>query len=208
MAIASKRSSCLKRKVGAVIAFIRSVEDVYDVTPDRIDRDMPFQVVSVGYNDIPWGTPCVFSEWQGCYRDHLQEIHAQSLKYCWNCGQSIPDKIICPHCRTSDQPRAIQCTNCEADLLADYECTQCGTKVFSVCLPGREGTPGNLLDMCRALHAEENAILGLSGIGKMGKGELVPYSKIRLKKNKKFHAAMSISSFTEAFNRAGSAIVS
>ena len=37
---------------------------------------------------------------------------------------------------------------------------------------------------------------------------LVPYSKIRLIKKKKFHAAMFISSLTEAFNNAGNAIVS
>ncbi|MFC1762367.1 hypothetical protein ACFL6U_09840 [Planctomycetota bacterium] len=174
---ASKRSSCLKRKVGAVIAFIRSVDDVYpDANRDRIERDMPFQVVSVGYNDVPWGTPCVFSDWQKCYRDHLQETHAQLLKHCWSCGHMIPDKLVCPHCKTSEQPRAIKCSNCEADLLADYECSECKSRVFSVCLPGREATPGNLLDMCRALHAEENAILGLSGVGKMGKGELVLYT--------------------------------
>jgi len=36
---------------------------------------------------------------------------------------------------------------------------------------------------------------------------LVPYSKIRLTKNKKFHAAISISSATEAFNSAAKAML-
>ena len=174
---ASKRSSCLKRKVGAVIAFVRSVDDVYpDASHGLSERDVPFQVVSVGYNDIPWGTPCVFSDWQKCYRDHLQEEHAQLLKHCWSCGSPLADRLICPHCQAEDQQRLLQCRGCGADLLADYECPQCHKRVFSICLPGREGTPGNLLDMCRALHAEENAILGLSGIGKAGRGELVLYT--------------------------------
>jgi deoxycytidylate deaminase len=40
-------------------------------------------------------------------------------------------------------------------------------------LPGEKEAPGKLLDMCRALHAEENAILGLSGISKTGDGKLI-----------------------------------
>ncbi len=32
------------------------------------------------------------------------------------------------------------------------------------------------MDVCRALHAEENAILGLAGVAKTGKGELVLYT--------------------------------
>lgn len=100
------------------------------------------------------------------------------MKFCPNCGQVLPKKLACPHCGNQIENRILECPQCGGDLLADYECSnhQCGYKVFSVCLPGEEAAPGNLLDMCRALHAEENAILGLSGVAKSGRGELVLYT--------------------------------
>lgn len=174
---ASKRSSCLKRQVGAVIACIRKIKNEYpNANCDRDERDPPFQVVSSGYNDIPAGAPCVFSDWGGCYRDYLLQEHTRVVKYCPNCGQNLPDKIACPHCGNQIENRILECPECGGDLLADYECKNCKFKVFSVCLPGEEAAPGNLLDMCRALHAEENAILGLSGSAKSGKGELVLFT--------------------------------
>jgi len=170
----SKRSSCLKRKVGAVIAYVRNLKK--EDQPE--DRDLQFQIVSTGYNDVPAGKPCFFSEWGKCYRDYLQEEHAKKFKNCPNCGQPIPDKINCPHCGSLSDVRTLQCSNCKRDLLADYKCSNstCKCEIFSTYLPGERETPGKLLDMCRALHAEENAILGLSGISKTGNGELVLYT--------------------------------
>ncbi|MBN1506946.1 MAG: hypothetical protein JW955_08875 [Sedimentisphaerales bacterium] len=174
---ASKRSSCLKRKVGAVLAYIRKIKDGDSGgNQDSGERDLPFQIVSSGYNDIPAGTPCVFSPWKGCYRDHLLADHAKVVKCCPSCGQVLPGGLKCPHCGIENEVRTLQCTGCGGDLLGDYTCEKCGYRVFSVCLPGKEGVPGKLLDMCRALHAEENAILGLSGIAKSDKGELVLYT--------------------------------
>ncbi len=174
---ASKRSSCIKRKVGAVIAYIRKVKDVYpNAHRENGERDLPFQIVSSGYNDVPAGTPCVFAEWRGCYRDNLLERHAAIVKACPKCGEKLPDEIACAHCGATYDSRTLQCEACKGDLLADYICATCQFKVFSVCLPGKEAAPGKLLDMCRALHAEENAILGLSGISKSAMGELVLYT--------------------------------
>jgi len=167
----SKRSSCLKRKVGAVIAYVRNIKK--EDKPE--DRDLQFQIVSTGYNDVPAGKPCIFSDWGKCYRDYLQEEHAKKFKYCPNCGQQIPNKIKCPHCGSMSEFRTLQCTNCKRDLLADYKCSNssCKCEIFSTYLPGEKEAPGKLLDMCRALHAEENAILGLSGISKTGDGKLI-----------------------------------
>jgi len=176
---ASKRSSCLKRQVGAVIACIRKIKDDYpNAACDRDERDPPFQVVSSGYNDIPAGTPCVFADWHGCYRDDLLQKHARVIKCCPRCGKALPKEITCPHCGRQNENRVLQCPQCGGDLLANYECQnqECKYKIFSVCLPGEEAAPGKLLDMCRALHAEENAILGLSSLAKYGKGELVLYT--------------------------------
>jgi len=171
----SKRSSCLKRKVGAVIAYVRNLKKGEE-QPEK--RDLQFQIVSTGYNDVPAGKPCVFSDWGKCYRDYLQEEHAKKFKNCPNCGQQIPDKIKCPHCDSLSEIRTLQCSNCKRDLLTDYKCSNssCKCEIFSTYLPGEKEAPGKLLDMCRALHAEENAILGLSGISKTGDGELILYT--------------------------------
>ena len=170
----SKRSSCLKRQVGAVIAYVRHFKK--EDTPE--DRDLQFQIVSTGYNDVPAGKPCNYSEWGRCYRDYLQEEHAKIINNCPSCGQKIPAKIACSHCGSEDQNKTLKCSNCNRDLLFDYECSNgnCCGKIFSTLLPGGTDAPGKLLDVCRALHAEENAILGLSGISKMGDGELVLYT--------------------------------
>lgn len=170
----SKRSSCLKRKVGAVIAYVRNIKK--EDSPE--DRDLQFQVISTGYNDIPAGKPCIFSDWHKCYRDYLQEEHAKKFKNCPKCGQEIPDEIDCPHCGGKSEIRTLQCVTCKKDFLADYKCSNpdCECEIFSTYLPGEKEAPGRLLDMCRALHAEENAILGLSGISKTGDGELILYT--------------------------------
>jgi len=167
----SKRSSCLKRKVGAVIAYVRNIKK--EDKPE--DRDLQFQIVSTGYNDVPAGKPCIFSDCGKCYRDYLQEEHAKKFKNCPNCGQQIPDKINCPRCGSLSEIRTLQCSSCKRDLLADYKCSNssCACEIFSTYLPGEKEAPGKLLDMCRALHAEENAILGLSGISKTGDGNLI-----------------------------------
>lgn len=174
----SKRSSCLKRKVGAVIAYSRKFEDVNpgnQVTPDT-DRDLQFQVISSGYNDVPVGTPCVFTDYGKCYRDLLQEKHAKLIDYCPECGCKIPTSIECPVCKEKNDKAALECQSCKSDIISNYECENCKTKIYNKFIPGKSGAPGKLLDLCRALHAEENAILGLAGISKSEKGELVLYT--------------------------------
>lgn len=174
---ASKQSSCLKRKVGAVIAHIKKIKDIYpQASKDRADRDLPFHILSVGYNDIPVGKPCIFCEWKKCYRDHLQEQHASKMKHCPNCGTSLPFEIICPHCGAISKVRTLECSKCGGDVLADYKCECCECAVFSLYLPGEDGVPGKLLDMCRAMHAEENAILGLPEMSQISVGQLVLYT--------------------------------
>ncbi len=175
----SKRSSCIQRKVGAVLAYsckLGGSGSGIDEMPEG--RNERVQVVSVGYNDVPAGIPCVFREYGKCYRDHLQEEHASKLKFCPSCGKQIPEEIICPLCSMPNKARKLQCENedCNSEILASYECEGCECKVFSTFLPGEEDAPGKLLDMCRALHAEENAILGLPGIGRGDNGKLVLYT--------------------------------
>jgi deoxycytidylate deaminase len=172
----SKRSSCIKRKVGAVIAYMREFDRSSAATPSSSNRDLQFQVVSTGYNDIPVGTPCIFSEWEGCYREYLQEQHAKKLLFCPNCGNKIPDLIKCLKCGEDSDGKRLLCKKCKRDILSDYKCSKCRCEIFKTFLPGKDITTGKLLDMCRSLHTEENAILGLSGISKMEDGELILFT--------------------------------
>lgn len=108
MAIAyaiSMRSSCLKRKVGAVIV------------------DIAGAVVSSGYNEVPAANNTCRYEYGMCYRDKLKRDYKESLN-------SIIKK---------DNERE-----------ASYRLFKQNFKI---------------LDYCRALHAEENAILNVARIG-------------------------------------------
>ena len=104
---ASQRSSCLKRKVGAVI-----VDDLGNV-------------VSSGYNEVPlYEKPCVNMYLQ-CHRDLLREDFLKALK--------------------------------EGGMLASEHADAFRDEFRS---------HFRILDYCRALHAEENAILNLCRNGR------------------------------------------
>lgn len=108
MAIAyaeSMRSSCLKRKVGAVIV------------------DVSGSVVSSGYNEVPAANNTCKCEYGMCYRDKLKMDYKESLN---------------------------------SKIKKDKEREE-AYKLF------KENF--KILDYCRALHAEENAILNIARIG-------------------------------------------
>ena len=174
----SKKSSCEKRKVGAVIAYIKE----YDHLKEKVKRpedNNKFQVISTGYNEVPLGTdPCKLGEYKKCYRDHLKEQLSTLYKNCPNCGKPIPKTIKCPKCSRSNKTGLLYCSNseCKADLLTNYQCRGCKTKIFKSYLPGSGKGAGKLLDMCRALHGEETAIIGLSGMSKPNNGKIILYT--------------------------------
>ncbi len=154
---ASLRSSCQKRKVGAVVAHVKTFPELTELVK-REEDDQRYQVISSGYNEVPLGTsPCRLSEDERCYRDTLKEKITASFKHCPRCGKEIPEEH-----RT------------DYESLSEYQC-DCGS-TLEACLPGTGGEAGRLLDMCKALHAEESAILGLSGISKNAHGKLVLYT--------------------------------
>ena len=67
------------------------------------------------------------------------------------------------------------CPECQIELEDNYRCSSCQTKLFKEFLPGEKKTPGKLLDMCRALHAEENALLNLVNYSNSKNDELQLY---------------------------------
>jgi len=150
----SKRSSCEKRKVGAVIAYISEYEKLKPKNC-RPEDHIRFTVISSGYNEVPLGTaPCKLGSYEGCYRDYIKKRVATSIKFCPNCGKKIPKRIISSF-----------------KSFTDYKCSGCKIEVLNTYLPGRIKESGKLLDMCRALHGEEIAILGLEKRHNSNQGE-------------------------------------
>ena len=159
----SKRSSCLKRKVGVVVAHIGEFNELKDKDP-REDSHIQFQVLSAGYNDVPLGLPaCVFMNNRNCSRDQLKHNQTKKVKCCPNCGEPIPNKTTCPYCSNKNSVGTDACRKCAATL-PSYEYTKCKKEVFGFLSAGENENRSKLLDMCRSLHAEENAIIGLTGV--------------------------------------------
>jgi deoxycytidylate deaminase/dephospho-CoA kinase len=140
----SKRSRCLKRRVGAVIAL----------------GGVP---VAASHNDVPPGIDhCMETEDGRCFRDKIQEDAAKRIRHCPACGKRIALRgMKCVACNRRIHDFVKQCPNpqCKKDPQVRFTC-KCGNEVFEVFLPGK-GQSGKLLDICRAIHAEENAILTL-----------------------------------------------
>lgn len=148
--VESKRSSCVKRKVGAIIA--------------SKDGD----IISAGHNDVPDGTsPCIEDERYGwCAREVIQERIGEKLKFCPNCGEEIKIDAQCPACEEKILRFMKRCTKCKEAVDVKHICSKCKTDVFGEFLTGENvERTGKLLDMCRSLHAEENSILNLSKTG-------------------------------------------
>jgi deoxycytidylate deaminase len=142
----SKRSRCEKRKVGAVIA------------------NQYGNVISAGYNDVPEGVlPCILDPAiNGCYRDRLQEEFAATIHNCPVCGRKITGKFRCIACGKILTAFVKRCDGCGRDPEIEYTCKKCTANVYEEFVPGAQPAMGKLLDMCRSLHAEEKALLGLT----------------------------------------------
>lgn len=149
----SARSACLKRKVGAVIARLHT---------DTEGREHGY-VLSSAFNDVPEGQkPCVFQDGlYMCARDRLQEDFALRMVHCPACGRKIEQKFQCRHCSGELATFSKVCRHCKKDPEIDIAC-ECGSRVYSTFVPGASRGSGKLLDMCRSLHAEENAIVRLA----------------------------------------------
>jgi deoxycytidylate deaminase len=170
----SQRSHCLKRKVGAIITMEYSTK-----VGNKNAVKEAIWVISSGHNEVPLGiTPCVFDEkLEKCYRDYLQEGQAGKYKCCPRCGTKISlPNIQCPTngCDFETTEYLKSCPKCKAEFDRKYICPnkECGVDVFGVYLKGG----GKLLDMCKALHAEENALLSLVNVPGTDTSDLTLYT--------------------------------
>jgi len=171
----SKMSSCLKRKVGAVIVDFAGEPNKIS-QHDRVST-YPY-IISSGYNEVPMGSQkCIFHEkYQKCYREYLQEKHAEKIKFCPNCGEVVNIDIQCKTCQTKFDIYLKFCPQCKKEIKGKFICPKCKIHIFEVYLPGGKKSPGKLLDMCRSLHAEEVAILRLAKGTGMTSKNLVLYA--------------------------------
>ncbi len=106
---ASQRSSCLKRKVGAIIA------------------DEHGNVISSGFNEVPADDKPCNDKYKMCYREYWRERFSKMLE------------------------EETKVTEADRDRISEWARTEL-----------------KMLDRCRALHAEENAILNLARKGWAG----------------------------------------
>lgn len=81
---------------------------------------------------------------------------------------------MCKSCKTKLNQFSNKCPECNRETKIKYTC-ECGVEVFNEHIPGAKNAPGKLLDMCRALHAEEVAILNLIQNG-VASNDLVLYT--------------------------------
>ena len=170
----SSRSVCLKRKVGAVIAVVHK--------DTKTGREYG-SVIASGHNDVPEGqSPCVFEDGlECCYRDKLQENYAKMLKCCPGCGTPIEKGFTCSSCSEPVTEFVKTCPSCGKDPEISYscknaECEHHNDDIFSLFIPGSGSNKGKLLDVCRSLHAEENAIISLAPTGSVLNEDAVLYT--------------------------------
>jgi len=160
--VESRRSSCLKRKVGAIITTAGG------------------EMVAAGHNDVPPGaTPCLEHPLYGwCARDLTLEGLGQKFNNCPRCGEPIKIQCQCVECGEELQSFYRKCPKCSGNPGIEYTCPRpsCEAKIFEEFLPGKSAETGRLLDMCRSLHAEQNAILNLSKSGASVPSNAVLYS--------------------------------
>ena len=136
----SLKSSCNKRQVGAIIVSA-GVPETGTVLRPR--DELESYVLASGYNDVPIGER-MCAELGGrsnprfCSRDDYEQKALRNIKYCPGCGTEL---------------------NITSGELVPYKCPKCNAR-----LP-RDFTPGKLLDLCRAVHAEEAAIIQAAKLG-------------------------------------------
>ena len=132
----SLQSRCLKRQVGAIIAK-EEIEDL-QYTNESKDRMGGYYLISAGCNNVPEGQTDCSIEYKTCYKDKKKKALFDRIKHCPNCGQKLKEG---------------KCSQKECD----YSKTKSDIRENFLL--------GKALDLCRSLHAEENAMLQISYLG-------------------------------------------
>ena len=133
----SLQSRCLKRQVGAII--IKEEKEEFEYTDNNNDKLGGYYLISAGCNNVPEGQPDCNKKYKTCYRDKLKTKLFETITFCPSCGTKL---------------RGGKCPNKQA---CDYSKEKCDVREKFIL--------GKGLDLCRSLHAEENAMLQISYLG-------------------------------------------
>lgn len=139
----SLSSSCIQRKVGAVIATKEG------------------DIISSAFNDVPPNEESCLDKYGECYRKYMNKEYSKQIKHCPSCGESV--EIRCNNCQEEIDVYTRKCPYCGAKI--NDSCTNCKREIFEIFTPAGKKAIGKLLDVCRSLHAEENAILRVAKVG-------------------------------------------
>lgn len=147
----SLKSSCNKRQVGAIIVSA-GVPETGTVLRPR--HEVESYVLATGCNDVPIGAPICAelggrSNPQFCAKDDYELQTLRTMKYCPGCGAEME--------LSSVETVGFRCPKCNKRLPRDF-------------------TPGKLLDLCRAVHAKEAAILQAVKLGSSSLNEAELYT--------------------------------
>ncbi|MGI5816850.1 MAG: deaminase [Armatimonadota bacterium] len=96
------------------------------------------RIIAEGYNEVPPGQPTCLEQHMGCYRRRLREEGMSSIA------------------------SVFRCPKCQGELTEEITCRDCSEQ-YAHRMPDWRN-----LDYCRALHAEENALLQVSRYGGTG----------------------------------------
>jgi deoxycytidylate deaminase len=156
----SLKSSCLKRKVGAIISTNESeiIASGYNLAPRAKEKG-----AERDFSRGPWHEQESCKEdWGMCYRDKEKINLLKKIERCPHCGRELIKAINCPKCSRTIEINDLypKCPQCHLDLDIDnyFICKDCGKKIVKEFI-------GKLMEKCRALHAEEIAIIQLSKLG-------------------------------------------
>jgi deoxycytidylate deaminase len=136
----SLKSSCTKRQVGAIIVSLGGQEQAAPQLADEAES----YVIASGRNDVPVGER-ICAELGGrtnanfCPKDHQESELLRIMRYCPDCGSELPPL-------PPTDVIGFKCPKCKASLPRKFQA-------------------GKLLDVCRAVHAEEAAILQAAKLG-------------------------------------------
>ncbi len=109
---------------------------------DKSRESDNYYIISSGYNRVPKGDKSCERKYKECYKDARKRETFEKIKHCPLCGNKIQED---KHHRICSNPKC-KYNKEENDFQKDY-------------------SYGKGLDVCRAVHAEENAILQTSYLG-------------------------------------------
>lgn len=141
------RSTCLKRQVGAVIIKERykNINNGKEKSDNGRKKGKPIAtyMIAAGYNNVPIGAGACGTVKEGAGSKCYRDFKKEEY---------LAETNFCRKCGTEIKNGLRKCTKCGYDVL-DF--------------------PGKILDLCRAVHAEEASVLQAARLGTSLEGAIL-----------------------------------